>query len=486
MNKQEYLDKLCKKRPEVLEQYNYDLLPDVFLAHDKIPIKCYDHGLFHQKAGSHMFGQGCTPCAIRKNTADRALPTSHFTDKAMAKFGDKYDYSKTVYVKKGVNLTITCPSHGDFSIRPEAHMWSIYGCPKCDYEIPREIRKQNLIDKCNKLYDNKYDYSKVGTYHNVGTRVEIICPNHGSFQQSLFIHSDSRVGCPKCARENDKYTLEEFITKAREVHGDNYDYSKVVYTFIHDKVLITCPKHGDFEQRAGSHLAGYRCVKCAVEGTRLSTDVFIANAREVHGDRYDYSKVVYQGNKQKVEIICPKHGSFFQKPNAHISAKAGCRFCLESRGEMGVQKCLDKYGINYIREYKIKPYLYRYDFYLPDLNIFIEYNGIQHYKPVETFGGEEAFLKVVENDKTKKMIVNYNDGHLIVIKYTSSSYASIEKELIRCFKKAYKFWLILDGRLYVFRNEFEIYKHFNIPPEVGYKDLFLEVKKLVNTFQVLF
>ncbi len=116
-----------------------------------------------------------------------------------------------------------------------------------------------------------------------------------------------------------------FIEKARAVHGDRYDYSKTVYVRSKDKVIITCKEHGDFEQRAGGHLAGKGCVKCSGQH-QYSTVEWIIEAKKTHGDRYDYSKVVYAGNKNKVIIGCRKHGDFEQRADRHLGAR-GCTKC---------------------------------------------------------------------------------------------------------------------------------------------------------------
>ena len=123
-----------------------------------------------------------------------------------------------------------------------------------------------------------------------------------------------------------KLTTEEFIKKAREVHGDKYDYSKVEYNGSFAKVTIICPIHGEFEQTPCSHLRGGGCAKCNWENTRLTTEEFIRKAIEVHGNKYDYSKLEYKDAFKKVTIICPIHGEFEQVPSSHLIG-FGCAKC---------------------------------------------------------------------------------------------------------------------------------------------------------------
>ena len=129
-----------------------------------------------------------------------------------------------------------------------------------------------------------------------------------------------------------KVTKEQFIERAKQVHGDKYDYSQTEYVSYTQHVTIICPKHGPFRQRPYKHLSGQNCSACSYEERgkmhRKSLEQFIADAKAVHGDEYDYSKVNYTSAFDKVEIICPVHGSFFQSPNNHINGH-GCAKCFK-------------------------------------------------------------------------------------------------------------------------------------------------------------
>ena len=132
-----------------------------------------------------------------------------------------------------------------------------------------------------------------------------------------------------------KLTTELFIEKAKNIHGDKYDYSKAEYVNSRTKVCIICPEHGEFWQEANSHLQGEGCRKCHLENKpkQMHTDKFIEKARNIHGDKYDYSKVEYVNPKEKVCIICQEHGEFWQNPYNHLNGK-GCPKC-------GLKKCAD-------------------------------------------------------------------------------------------------------------------------------------------------
>lgn len=485
MNKQYFMKRLSVRQPSASERYSYDYIPETFFSHDKIPIECHLHGIFYQKACSHLNGSGCSPCAITRNALNYTLTTDEFIHKSQTRFSDNFDYGQTNYTGQDKALIITCCHHGDFIITPRQHVNSKYGCPKCDVEIPRTIMWRKMLERANAVHHGKYDYSRVALV-NVSDKVEIICPSHGSFWQDMYTHTKLSVDCPKCMREADKLSLDDFIAKSIAVHGGRYDYSKVVYGNNVSMVKIICGLHGEFTQRAGSHMSGCGCRKCHIEETRLTTEQFIENAREVHGDTYDYSKVIYKGNKVPVEIICPSHGTFLMKPNSHTSTRNGCRLCWESKGEKAVEVCLKKYGIPYIREYRIEPSLYRYDFYLPGLDILIEFNGIQHYQPVEAFGGLPALLNTQERDACKKALAKQHSYRLFVLTYLSLSHGTVEKELIQRFKRACARWYVINGELKVFKALKDVCVVFNILPSVPISEIDNEVSKVVKDFRLLF
>lgn len=127
-------------------------------------------------------------------------------------------------------------------------------------------------------------------------------------------------------------TTSQFITEAKKVHGEKYNYDKVKYINNSTKVCIICKEHGEFYQNPKSHLQGHECAKCAIvkvgNALRLTKDEFISKARQIHGNKYDYSKVNYISNRDKVKIKCPIHGDFFQAPREHLVGK-GCSKCFK-------------------------------------------------------------------------------------------------------------------------------------------------------------
>lgn len=188
-----------------------------------------------------------------------------------------------------------------------------------------------FLSKAKMLHDNFYDYS-LAVYVNYNTKVKIICPIHGVFEQTPNVHLNGH-GCTKCGvskKKNIKKTLNEFISEANKVHLNKYDYSSSIYEGAHMKIKIICPIHGVFEQTPNTHLRNCGCKKCGDLSTSnklsMSIEVFLDKAKILHSDKYDYSLVKYLNSYSKIKIICPIHGLFEQTPNTHLNGH-GCLKC---------------------------------------------------------------------------------------------------------------------------------------------------------------
>ena len=140
---------------------------------------------------------------------------------------------------------------------------------------------------------------------------------------------------------------EKFIEKAIKKHGNKYDYSKVKYDGTYQKVCIICKEHGEFWQTPNNHLNGSGCPKCTKYRNRYTTEEWILKAREIHGDKYDYSKVEYKNSKTKVCIICKEHGEFWITPDNHLQGE-GCPICRYIKSSSSLRKNID----NVISDFK--------------------------------------------------------------------------------------------------------------------------------------
>ena len=193
---------------------------------------------------------------------------------------------------------------------------------------------EQFVKEAKLVHGDKYDYSKVN-YVSSKDKVEIICPIHGSFFQAPNHHLHNH-GCPVCAGVK-RLDTEEFIRRAKAIHGDKYDYSKTKYVNKVTKVTITCPIHGDFEQKAEDHYRGSGCQKCwfdeHTEKQTYTWNDFLLMAREKHGWKYDYSKSEWIDYTTPILIVCPKHGEFWQRPDVHIKSM-GCPKCGREKANL--------------------------------------------------------------------------------------------------------------------------------------------------------
>lgn len=290
------------------------------------------------------------------------------------------------------------------------------------FKILFNMKQEEFIKKAIEIHENKYDYSKVD-YINNRTKVCIICPEHGEFWQIPYTHLKGSA-CPECFNKykrgkNRQHDINWFIKEAKKIHGEKYNYSKVEYKTIFTKVCIICPKHGEFWQTPANHIWDKNgCDKCG--GTaKLTTKEFVKKAKDIHGNKYDYSKVEYINSKTKVCIVCPKHGEFFQRPNDHLSGY-GCPKCKSSHLETNIRLFLKEKNIEFEEQktfewlkLKSKQYL---DFYLPNYNIGIECQGEQHFQK-SGWGKKDKGEKVIKRDLNKKKLC---EEHGIRIFYYSN------------------------------------------------------------------
>jgi len=273
----------------------------------------------------------------------KKLTTEEFIEKAILIHGDRYDYSMVDYIGNKKSVVIICSLHGEFNQAPFTHLKGC-GCQKCaDKKLSEQYRKSNedFISKAITKHGNKYDYSLV-EYINAYTKVKIICPVHGIFEQTPAKHANAGNGCFKCGRDitgkKKNKNTEKFIKDAQIIHGDRYNYDKSIYTKAKEKLTIACDIHGDFQQEASSHLSGKGCPECGIIQQALlgihSFDEVMHKIKQVHGDKYDYSKFNYIKSTEKVIIICDKHGEFIKTPSEHIAGE-GCPYCSnESTGNI--------------------------------------------------------------------------------------------------------------------------------------------------------
>lgn len=302
----------------------------------------------------------------------------------------------------------------------------------------KDSKTESFIKKAILVHGNKYDYSKV-IYKSSVKKVCIICPEHGEFWQTPKCHLKGQ-GCRLCFNDRTRTRLtmnsELFIQKAKEIHRDLYDYSKVEYKGCFEKVCIICKKHGEFWQKPQHHLSGCGCKECNYEqnglNKRKNEEDFINESNIVHNFKYDYSKVEYNSIHKKVCIICPIHGEFWQTPLNHLQGH-GCSKCKSSKLESEVREILLSNEIILNEQVRFDWLFHKrgmiLDFYLPEYNIAIECQGEQHFIPKERFGGPKGFESELYRDELK--YIQCKEHNIDVIYYFPKEYFSYDVEFYK-------------------------------------------------------
>jgi hypothetical protein len=248
--------------------------------------------------------------------------------------------------------------------------------------MPTKMSHDDFINKSNIIHNGIYNYSSA-FYINSHTDVFIVCNIHGNFTQKPYSHLSGK-GCNKCAQQ-DRFdrmrgTKDEFVRKANIKHNNKYDYSEVVYKSTHTKIHIKCDIHGIFTQEPASHLSGIGCPKCGIEKNTLSkidtVDDFIIKANKIHNNFYNYKSCLYKSSQEKVDIICPTHGLFSQRPNDHLMGH-GCPTCCHhiSSQQLIIEEYLNKNSINFISSDRTVLCGREIDIFIKEHNIGIEVNG---------------------------------------------------------------------------------------------------------------
>ena len=348
----------------------YDYSRVVYSGNKKdVRIMCSQHGEFLQTPNCHLSGQGCPKCAGKG-----VITTETFIRDATAIHGDKYDYGQSVFVTTGDKIKIRCKLHNlVFEQSYGSHIYQKAGCPECAGKTLKTTEK--FIADATAVHGDAYDYSLVD-YRGKARKVRIVCRKHGEFTQTPNSHLAGQ-GCPSCYYDSKFLTQEDFVRKAIEVHKGRYTYKNAVFKSTKDLVTVTCPAHGDWRVNAASHIyGGYDCPKCTGRA-RFTTEDFILRARSVHGETYSYDKVNYQGCETHVTITCQKHGDFTQTPDAHLQGK-GCAKCANvgpSKAQLEISAFLSQYT-DVENEVRLEGSRFRFDIYLPNEKIAVEYHGI--------------------------------------------------------------------------------------------------------------
>ena len=325
---------ITKSREVHGDRYDYSLV-EYKTAKDKVSIVCPEHGVFHVTPNNHssVGGTGCPICG-----GSQRLTREQFISKARGVHGDKYDYSLVVYENNRRKVTIRCSTHDNvFQQSPQDHLNGT-GCPKCSSRYTPTTPE--FIKMCESVHGDTYDYSD-SVITTLKAKVKITCRQHGQFMQVAGKHLNGQ-GCPKCTA-NMRLSTEEILARCWSAHGGRYIYRKSTVTNTSTKMKILCTEHGSFWQAPEAHYKGSGCPKCAANTPWQTVDL-IQKFKDVHGEKYNYSRVVYRSTKNKIEIVCPTHGVFLQTVDNHMNG-CGCPKCKVTGFKASRRGCFYLYQI---------------------------------------------------------------------------------------------------------------------------------------------
>lgn len=317
--------------------------------------------------------------------------------------------------------------------------------------MSKKLTKEEIIERGNKIHNSKYDYSEFlkneFDYKNCCTKIPIICHEkdangneHGLFWKDVTHHLNHLQGCPKCTRYA-KVPFEEVLKRAKNVHGDKYDYSliKSVGNLNEEKVPIIChnhfkngTEHGAFMCTFKNHINHKRgCPKCN-GGVSYTLTEFKRRLIEKHKEKITFNENDYVDYNTCIKFNCVKHNNFYAVPKNVLQGK-GCPFCGTSLLEEEMKYTLDYNNIKYKHNSTFDWLVnedgnhLRFDFYLPDYNLIIECHGRQHFEPVDIFGGIDSFTKLTKNDEIKYKLAK--EHGIEVLYYTETKDVSYHHKL---------------------------------------------------------
>lgn len=431
------------------EDYNYKFVK-YKSTRKEIKIFCQkeNHGIFERRPEILFKKRGCFKCLKDQDK-------KKFINKVKKIHSEKYDYSLVNYVNYHQNITVICniEGHGNFEVTPDNHHYRKSGCPICGRlksSLKQRKSQNEFIQEFKKLFKNNYSLKKLN-YQGAKIPVVIICKDHGEHSitpDSILRGNNPCFDCGLIERGlKRRNTTSYFIEKAQLIHGDKYDYSKSKYIKAKKLIKIICKKHGEFDQQADIHLGGGGCDKCGYEKIsqkkRNSIEKVIRIFEEKRGKaRFDYSLIQqnYKSNKSILTIRCIAHNKiFYQSANDH-AVSGGCEDCkYKSIGEELIMSILGEKNIEFIHNWGkhnciLSKGKAKFDFYLPNQNLIIEYDGEQHFKPVQfgTMSKKEAFKEFKirkRHDKMKNIWARNNKINFLRIKYDENPKNKIFKKL---------------------------------------------------------
>lgn len=381
----------------------------------------------------------------------KKLTQEEFIKKVIDKRGNTLDLSEAVYLRTRDNVKLTCKKHSHtYEQKAVSTLSGQNGCEFCYIESLSQAcskPKEFYIDEIDRIYKGFYEKEKINVIS--GEEINVFCEIHGYFKKD-FTSLKRGHGCPECMKlrkvSGVKKDTKSFIYISKEIHKEWFNYDNVIYIDNKTPVNLTCNicSH-NFNQKPSTNLAGKGCPNCWTHRNRLpkynsrnSLEEIEKRCKIFFKDYLDFSNSKSTTSNEKITVFCKKCNKDFEQYTGHLVRGIGCQSCSraekQSKPEKFIETLLIDNNIKYIREKSFKNCIHRnklrFDFYIPKLNMCLEYQGEQHYRPISIFGGEEAFNKQIIKDQIKRDYCTDNNIKLLEISYKDN----IEKVLkTECF-----------------------------------------------------
>lgn len=430
--RQEYIEQFVPKLEQVFEGRNYDFSKVVYVdCQTKVDVICPEHGLFSAIPYSLLSGHGCPICGNK----GFYYKTGEDWVRRAKKVHPNFNYDKTNYINNKTTVIVTCPVHGDIKVYPKDFMKSKEPCSQCRTDKRRKKNSDKLWRRIEKVYEGR-DYTIMtseDTIINTSDNIDVRCNKHDHvFHPNVSNILCVKCGCPKCANEEigakSRLTLEEILERIHKVHGDRYDTSLITEApkNVETKVTVICPEHGPFRMRLHGLMAGRGCPKCRNIAVglkiRLTHEEFMERISKIHlGKNYDFSKVQYTRQCDRVEVFCNNtdrfgniHGIFRPKAGQLLVGQ-GCPKCNSSILEQTVRRALILDGIEYEEQKRFTKWLGRksLDFYIPSKQIAIECQGSQHFTDKHEGYFKSDLEAIQERDRQKASLLKEHNIRLL-------------------------------------------------------------------------
>jgi hypothetical protein len=340
-----------------------------------------------------------------------------FISKYMERYPEsKLSFDKSVYIDSHTKMIVTCPVHGDFDIRPYDLLKGT-SCPKCSRTY--HYSTEEFIKRANFVHNGYFSYERC-VYNGSNKTVVVTCPIHGDFEVKANNHLNGS-NCSRCSSERIIHKItkipnkgsstkglsnDDFIKKIISKYGNKYILDKVRYKNNRTKIIVTCKEHGDFTITPNHLLNGNGCPICS-KNKRKTKDDIISEIKKVHGNKYNVDDIVYNGIHRSITLLCNHCGNTFTNtPTNIIRYNEGCPYCCpKSKMENEIETLLIDNNIRFIREKKFdwlkNKRSLSLDFYLPEYNMAIECQGIQHFDNKSFFSKNS---NLIENDIIKNRV----------------------------------------------------------------------------------